>query len=83
MIYHLRHLYFWKVVKMDKMKNHPTRVSPNQYPQLYLGSYQLPMRPSSALAAVWADIYSRTSISAETRVLDWVYKTGYCDQSIL
>ena len=36
MIYHLCHLYFWKVVKMDKMKNHPTRVSTNQCPQLYI-----------------------------------------------
>ena len=36
MIYHLCHLYFWKVVKMDKMKNHPTRVSTNQSPQLYI-----------------------------------------------
>ena len=36
MIYHLCHLYFWKVVKMDKMKNHPTRVSTNQSPPLYV-----------------------------------------------
>ena len=35
MIYHLCHLYFWKVVKMDKMKNHPTRVVSNQCPQLF------------------------------------------------